>query len=598
MKKHTRLAVSAALALSLLAGCSSADSSAIGNEIVSADDSATVESVAVATTTEDNAETHASSDDYVYDAGDTVKISLGATISADSNSVNVEGATATITAAGTYVVSGTVTDGQLVVDAGDNAVVQVILANADITNVDGAAIAVMSAKKAIVILADGSTNTLTDGAVYVLAEGESEPNAALYSASDLSITGEGSLVVYGNYNDGIASKDGLVIDSGDITVVATDDGIRGKDYVVINDGTLDITSGGDGIKADNAGDETMGYITIADGTFHVAAEGDAIQAATDVVITGGDFTISAGGGSSASLAADDSAKAVKGASSVVIEGGTFSIDAADDAIHSNVSVVINEGSFDIMTGDDAVHADETVEINGGTIDITKSYEGIEGAVVTINGGDISIIASDDGLNVAGGLDGSGTTNAAGETGQDTFRGPGGGAGPGDETAGEYYLYINGGVIYINAGGDGIDSNGYITMEGGTVTIDGPTSGRDCAVDFNGSFDMNGGTLIGVTIDGMTSEAIDAGTQASMYMTTDSAIAAGTVIHIETTDGAGVLTFEASNSFSAIVFSSPDLVSGQEYNVYFEGTAEGDDAYGLYGVDAYSAGTLVGTASAS
>lgn len=591
----------------MLAGCSGADSTASGDDIaatggaavVTAADDTVVESTAAAITTEENSPTHDTAEDYVYSDADIVEISLGTTITADSNSVEVEGTTVTIRAAGTYRISGEVADGQLVVDAGEAAVVQIILDNAEITNSDGAAIAITSADSAIVILADGSANTLTDGAVYVLAGGETEPNAALFSTADLSIAGDGSLVVYGNYNDGIASKDGLVIDSGDITVIAADDGIRGKDYVVVNDALLDITAGGDGIKADNADDDTMGYITVAAGTINVTAGGDAIQAATDVVITGGDFTITAGGGSSTSMAAVDSAKAIKGAASVVIDGGMFLIDAADDAIHSNVSVVINAGSFEIATGDDAVHADETVEINGGTIDVVQSYEGIEGTIVTINGGDISIIASDDGLNVAGGVDASGTMNAAGTAGQDTFRGPGGGGGGAPvETPGEYYLYINGGVIYINAGGDGIDSNGYITMNGGTVTIDGPTSGRDCSVDFNGSFDMNGGTLIGTAIDGMTSEAIDAGSQAAMYLTTDSAIAAGTVIHIETTDGLGVVTYQAGNSFSVIVFSSPDLVSGQEYNVYLEGTTAGEAVYGLYGADAYSPGALVGTASAS
>ena len=161
--------------------------------------------------------------------------------------------------------AGQLADGDVVVDAGDSATVQLILDNADITNTDGAAIAVMSAETAIVILADGSSNTLTDGSVYVLAEGEDEPNATLYSKSDLTITGTGSLAVFGNYNDGIASKDGLVIDSGDITVVAVDDGIRGKDYVVVNGGDIDVTSGGDGIKSDNDEDPELGYVTIADG---------------------------------------------------------------------------------------------------------------------------------------------------------------------------------------------------------------------------------------------------------------------------------------------------------------------------------------------
>jgi hypothetical protein len=612
-KTTTTMTISVALAVSLLAGCSSGDTGASGDATVAgAAQEAAVDGAAtavsanvsepVAIATEGNIETHDDPDDYIYDESDVTGISLGSTISVDSNAVTVDGSTAIIKAAGTYRISGTITAGQLIVDAGNSAVVQLILDDATISNADGAAIAVMSAEKAIVILAAGSTNTLADDATYVLAEGEDEPNAALYSKSDLTITGEGSLVVTGNYNDGIASKDGLVIDNGTITVDAVDDGIRGKDYVVVNGGTIEIASGGDGIKADNDEDTDRGYVSIAAGTFGINAGGDGIQAATDVLIAGGEFTISAGGGSSTTVAADESAKGIKGAVGVIIEDGTFTIDAADDAIHSNISVAINNGTYDIATGDDAIHADETVEVNDGTINVSTSYEGIEGTVVTINGGDIQIVADDDGLNVAGGADGSGTMNAPGEVGGDTFRGPGRAGGPGaggppEEIPGEYYLYINGGVISIDAYGDGIDANGYVVMTGGTVTIDGSTSSRDGALDHNGTFEMLGGVLVGTHIDGMTSEGINAGSQASIFVTTGGTVAGGTVIHIETTNGEGVLTYETLNDFSVIVFSSPDLVAGESYDIYFDGTAEGEDHFRLYGEDAYTPGTLAGTATA-
>jgi hypothetical protein len=616
MKKKTTLAISMALTFSLMAGCSVGDAGSSSGVTVAAAQEVSVdgtssaataiESDAVAAATGENFETHDNPDDYVYEETDVIEISLGTTVTADSNAVTIDGSTATITAAGTYRISGTLDDGELIVDAGDDAMVQLILNGAHISNADGAAIAVMSAEKAIVILADGSTNTLADGAAYVLAEGEDEPNAALYSKSDLTITGEGSLAVSGNYNDGITSKDGLIIDGGNITVVAVDDGIRGKDYVVVEDGTLDITSAGDGIKADNDEDVDRGYISIATGSITIDAGGDGIQASTDVLIAGGDFSISAGGGSTAGVAADESAKGIKGAVSVIIENGSFTIDTADDAIHSNISVVVNNGTFDIATGDDAIHADETVEINDGVINVTSSYEGIEGTIVTINGGDIQIVADDDGLNVAGGVDGSGTLNAAGEAGGDTFRGPGpGGAGgpgaggaPPVEVPGEYYLYINGGVISIDAYGDGIDSNGYVVMTGGTVTIDGSTSSRDGALDHNGTFEMVGGVIIGTHIDGMTSEGINAGTQASIFFTTGGTIAGGTVIHIETTEGEGVLTYETLNDFSAIVFSSPDLVAGESYDIYFDGAAAGDSVNGLYDADAYTPGALAGTITAA
>jgi len=380
--KPKTLIAASVIALSALGGCSTADVLAGGEEIavVEAQTSisavtagaVTVASGTVATTTQTNAEDHATADDYVWDESEVVEVSLDGEITSDGDGVLIESSRVAITAAGTYRINGTLSDGQIVVDAGDEAVVRLILDDARITNTTGAAIAVMTAEKAVVILADGTENTLTDAAMYVFAEGEDEPNAALYSASDLTIGGEGSLTVYGNYNDGITSKDGLIIDAGNISVEAVDDGIRGKDYVVVNGGTLDITAGGDGIKADNEEDADRGYIVVADGIVDITVGGDAIQAETDVVITGGDIAVSAGGGSPASFSADDSAKGIKGAVSVVIEGGTITVSAADDAIHSNVAVVINGGSIDIVTGDDAVHADETVEVNGGTITVAES----------------------------------------------------------------------------------------------------------------------------------------------------------------------------------------------------------------------------------
>ena len=174
MKKITTLTVSAALSLSLLAGCSASTDNASDAIVAAGADTinaaGATESAVVAAISEENAETHDGSDDYVYDEADVAEISLGAAITSDSDAVDVDGTTATITAAGTYRVTGTVVDGQVVVDAGEAAVVQLILDNADITNAAGAAIAVMSAEKAIVIVADGSVNTLADGGTYTLAE--------------------------------------------------------------------------------------------------------------------------------------------------------------------------------------------------------------------------------------------------------------------------------------------------------------------------------------------------------------------------------------------------------------------------------------------
>ena len=104
-------------------------------------------------------------------------------------------------------------------------------------------------------------------------------------------------------------------------------------------------------------------------------------------------------------------------------------------------------------------------------------------------------------------------------------------------------------------------------------------------------------VVGTHIDGMTSEGINAGSQASIFVTTSGTIVGGTVIHIETADGEGVLTYETVNDFSAIVVSSSDLVAGESYNIYFDGTVEGEGVNGLYAADAYTPGTLAGTVTA-
>ena len=599
MRKHATLVVSVAVAL-MLAACGTTDGTAdndtasvAGAFTTTQTDSGTniSQSEAVAVTTEDNAGTHEDAADYVYDESDVVEITLGEAISATSGSVSVDGTTATITAAGTYNIEGTLSDGQLIVDAGDGAVVQLILDNADITNTDGAAIAVMSAQTAVVILADGSSNSLTDGAVYVLAEGEDEPNAALYSKADLTITGTGSLAVSGNYNDGIASKDGLVIDSGDITVVAVDDAIRGKDYVVINGGDIDITAGGDGIKSDNDEDPDRGYIVISDGAIDVTSADDGVQAATDALITGGELAITAG----ASGVSDD-ARAVQGDVMVVVSGGTINADATDDAIHSNSTVTIDGGDLTLASGDDAIHGDLFVTINGGSIVITESFEGIESEIITINDGFIDITSNDDGLNVADG--------SAAETNTVTAAArPGGGPGGGGEVVGDFYIYINGGttVITITSDlaeqGDGIDANGHVEMSGGVVVVSGPTDTRNSAVDYSGgSFVATGGMFIGTNINGRNSEGVGVGSsQASLYVTSSSVIEAGTVIHVQATDGESLVTFQPGNDFDVIVFTSPDLVAGDSYEVYVGGSVSGDSSTGLY--EAYTPGELVGTVTA-
>lgn len=526
--------------------------------------------------------------DSVVDAAGAVLIALnGNTIAVEGDGVAIEGATATITAAGTYSLSGTLADGQIIIDTTDEDAVQIVLNGVDIRSSTSAPLAFINAAQGVIILADNTANYIEDASAYTFLDAaEEEPNAAIFSNDDLTITGNGSLTVAANYNDAISSDDSVTIASGHITVTAVDDGIRGKDFLTIHGGTITVEAGGDGLKSDNEDDVELGYIAIEGGTITVTAGGDAIQAQTDVMVTGGEFTLVSGGGSAAQIGEDGSAKGVKGVASVLIDGGTFTIDAADDAIHSNGNITINGGVFVLSTGDDGIHADATVTVNGGDIDVVQSYEGIESAVITLNNGNISVIASDDGINVAGGVDGSGAMPGPG-------RGRGGpGAAQGSETftyTGDYYLYINGGTIVVDAAGDGLDANGAIEMTGGVVVVNGPTESMNGALDYDGTFNISGGYLVAVGSAGMAQAPGAASTQNSVLLNLNGTLPGGTLVNIQNEAGESLLTFAPSKEFQSIAFSSPELATG-DYTLNYGGSADGTSVDGLYTDGTYSAGT--------
>ncbi len=471
-----------------------------------------------------------------YDDSDVVEIVLDSTTATSaSDSVSIDGSTVVIDAEGVYSLIGTLDDGAVIVEASESDDVTLILNGVDITNADGAAIAFITANESAVVLAEGSTNTLTDGATYVFPDAETdEPNATLYARTDLTIGGDGELVVNANYNDGITSKDSLEIEGGSITVDSVDDGIRGRDQLLISGGTISVNAGGDALKADNDEDADRGIVQIEAGVVNLVAGDDGIAAFTNVLIA----------------------------------GGTTDIASQDDAINSSNEVTVDQGTLTLAAGDDGIHADYNLTINGGEIGITQSFEGLESEVITINDGAIDITSSDDGINVAD----ADSVAVVGNGGR--------GQRGGDEGVGEHYVYINGGTTSITVTGDldeqgdGIDANGFVEMTGGTVTVSGPTDTRNSAVDYSGGgFEITGGTFIGTHIDGRNSEDIDGGSQASIYVTGPT-MSAGEVIEIESAGGETLATFEPANDYSVILFSSSDLVAGESYDVYLSGSLAG------------------------
>ena len=302
-------------------------------------------SSAVATTATDGSYTiHAQADDVDYDASTAKTIALG--------SGNVE-----ITEPGTYILTGTLSNGQVIVNSSAEGKVRIVLSNASITNSSGAAIDVRAADEVVVVLAEGTSNSLTDGSGYDTS-GEDAADAALFSMADLTIGGTGSLIVTGNTADGIASKDGLVILGGTITVKAADDGIRGKDYLVIQDGTLDVTSAQDGLKSTNETDAQYGDIVISGGTVTVNAGDDGAHAEGDLAITGGTVTIA------------KSSEGLEG-HTITIAGGSTTVTSSDDGLDSNGSITISGGTTTVAgptgNGNGSLDSNAGITYTGGTL---------------------------------------------------------------------------------------------------------------------------------------------------------------------------------------------------------------------------------------
>lgn len=473
----------------------------------------------------------------------------GDRISADANGVTVAGTTVTITRGGTYVLSGVLENGQIVVDAGKNEKVTLVWNGAEVFCEKASPVYVVQADKTIFYLADGTTNVISDGESYSFANGETEPDAAVFAKDDLTIQGTGSLTVNANYYDGIVCKNDLKIIGGTLTVNAEHQGIKGKDSLTVQGGTIFVNAKDDGIKSSN-----------------------------EVLV-------------------EDDGKEVGW---VLIEGGVITIAA----------------------GDDAIHAESDLTVNGGSITITESYEGLEGACIYINGGEISLYASDDGINAAGyalagalsgavggQTDGKGLENKterdwdrntmpnenlpdrADRTGTDKngaeagmteregfekngnhFGGRGNMEAMGSRSGGGY-LEINGGTIYVNADGDGIDVNGSVVMNGGVVQVDGTESYGNGALDYDSTFEINGGILIGVGNSGMAQAVSSGSTQSCMAVYFDGMKDAGSVITVQDSSGAEILSYTPQKRYNFFVYSCDQLKIEDTYTVLVDGTKE-------------------------
>lgn len=441
---------------------------------------------------------------YDEENSTVIKLSDDST-TCDSDAVQISGNTVTIIDEGTYILSGTLTDGMVIVDAEDTDKVQLVLNGVDITSAESAAIYVREADKVFITTASDSKNTLTNGGTYTAID-DNNIDAAIFSKSDLTLNGAGSLTITAKAGHGVVSKDDLVLTSGTYQIDAASHGLSGKDSVRIVSGSYTIVSGKDGIHAENADDTSLGFVYLADGTFDITSDGDGISAGNWLQADGGVYTVKAGGGSenvqksdgewqfgpgqkteSTDTTEEDtvSMKAIKAAGELILKGGKYSLDSADDTIHSNANITISDGEFTLASGDDGIHADSATTISGGTIDITESYEGIEGLSIDITGGE--------------------------------------------------------------------------------TYVSGPTNDGNSALDYNGTGTVTGGIFIAAGSSGMAENFGDSSTQGVMMVTVNSQ-AAGSAVSLSDSSGNELVSWTPEKEYNSVIISCPEITTGQEYTL--------------------------------
>ena len=530
---------------------------------------------------------------YDEDTATAITLSDDAS-SCDSSSVTISNNTITITDEGTYLLTGSLSDGQVIVDADDKKV-QLVLDSVNINCDTSAALYVKAADKVFVTLASDSENSLSNTSDFVAID-DNNIDAVIFSKDDLTLNGSGTLTVTAKYGHGIVSKDDLVITSGTYQITAAKHALSGKDSVRIADGVLTLDAGTDGIHSENTDNDAKGFIYIANGDISITADSDGFDAEETLQVDG--------------------------------------------------------GNIEVAAGDDGLHADGDLIITDGTINVTKSYEGLEGMTVTVEDGNISVVSSDDGINAAGDgtseessqsgtppekPDGSDSTedrpeppsgfdkndNSSANSNSDSNSdskpadlpdgnggpgggnggpgggdgapgggngspgggdgapgggngGPGGGngapgggnGGPGGgmEEATDYNLIqISGGKIYINANGDGIDSNGNLTVTGGEIYVDGPTSGGDGALDCSGTALISGGTVIAVGSSGMAENFDSSSAQGSMITTVSDSMITGDIT-LTDSEGNTIVSYSPSKEYSSVAISCADLKEGETYTL--------------------------------
>lgn len=434
----------------------------------------------------------------------------------DSRNVEIDGSTVTVTGEGDYIVSGTLSDGMIIVDVDRSEKVQLVLNGVEITSETSAAIYVRKADKVFVTLADGTENILKNGGAFEEID-DNHIDAVLFSKDDLTLNGTGTLIIDSPADHGIVSKNELTIANGTYRITAASHGMTGKDGVAVADGSFEITAGKDAIQSKNEDDDTLGSVYIADGEFVLNVESDGISAVNEIYIAGGTITV------------EESYEGLE-ARIINISGGEVDITSRDDGLNATDK-----------------RADLSAEVSSQAE--TAADDASKRAVTE---------------NDRSAWDGGDKNNK-----NDRKRGFPGGMG---DTQADANIHISGGVIRIDAEGDGVDSNGYITVSGGELYVTGPSSGKDGALDYGIDATVSGGIVVAAGQSGMAQNFGADSTQGTILVNTQQQNAAGSEIALLDTEGEELIVWTMEKACNSVVISCPEIRSGGSYIVKIGGTS--------------------------
>lgn len=485
----------------------------------------------------DSASVEDADDAITNEDGIQIKFSEDSIQTTATSGVSIDGNAVTITAAGTYVLTGSSSDARIEVNVDKEEEVELVLDGLELTCSNYAPIVITQAGEVTIDLAEGSVNRLEDGAEYELTDEDDTTDAVIFSRDDLKLKGDGTLYITANYNHGIVAKDDLTIKGGTYKIQAATDGINANDSITLDGGDFEISAGDDGMHVDEV-------FTINDAT---------------IVIT-------------------ESYEGLEG-HQVIINGGTIDITASDDGINSN------SGSTDSASEwnpggeqpEDFSMPENDGELPDGFSMPENDGELPEGFSMPENGGeqpDGMERPDDDGVQP----DGMENQDVSDDSGKGFGRGDmnGGMGGKMDgnmgggmmmDTDADSLIQINGGVITVNASGDGLDSNGQLEINGGTVYVSGATNDGDSAIDYGTQASVNGGILIATGYSGMAERFSEESEQCSFQYGYTDIIKAGTLLSIVNQDGTEIISYEVPKDCNCITASAPEFAIGETYTLY-------------------------------